>query len=211
MSSVTSTDTESTRSRLGPYKGRRKIKTQLEQADRRKVIRPSNSRFKSLLDYRTYLLVRRDLELPPPLVEKTHKMNGFLDGAFQGQEPLTGVRPLGALTLLTTFRRACEAAGMTHGQALPLLAFHLSGAAMRAFSRDFNSRDGNRTYAIRTYRDAISWLLAKYATHTVMDSVYQFIFKIRQLDNESPTAFRLRVETQCDRVDGLLQGQNVSL
>jgi len=70
-SSDTSPDAASRRSRLGPYKGHSDSKKRLEKADRLKVIRPSNSRFKSLLDYRTYFLIRRDLSLPPSLVEKT--------------------------------------------------------------------------------------------------------------------------------------------
>jgi len=51
-SSDTSSDGASRRSRLGPYKGRPDCQKRLEKADRLKVIRPSNSRFKSLLDYR---------------------------------------------------------------------------------------------------------------------------------------------------------------
>jgi len=81
-SSDTSSDAASRRSRLGPYKGLPDSKKLSEKAYRLKVIRPSNSRFKSLLDYRTYFLIRRDLSLPPSLVEKTHKMNRRLDGAF---------------------------------------------------------------------------------------------------------------------------------
>jgi len=50
-SSDTSLDAASRRSRLGPYKGHSDSKKRLEKADRLKVIRPSNSRFKSLLDY----------------------------------------------------------------------------------------------------------------------------------------------------------------
>jgi len=52
-SSDTSSDAASRRSHLGPYKGRSDSKKRLEKADRLKVVRPSNSRFKSLLDYRT--------------------------------------------------------------------------------------------------------------------------------------------------------------
>jgi len=208
-SSDTSSDAASPRSRLGPYKGHSDSKKRLEKADRLKVIRPCNSRFKSLLNYRTYFLIRSDLSLPPSLVEKTHKMNRRLDGAFQGQEPFTGTSPLGAFTFLTTFRRASDAAGLTHGQALPLLAFRLSGAAKRAFSSALNSKAGRRTYAIRTYGAEINWLLAKYATHAVMASAYHDIITMLQPDNESRKAFGLRVETQCDRLDDLFHVQDV--
>jgi len=208
-SSDTSSDAASRRSRPGPYKSRHDSKKRLEKADRLKVIRPSNSRFRSLLDYRIYFLIRRDLSLPPSLVEKTHKMSRRLDGAFQGQEPLTSTSPLGVFTFLTNFRRACDAAGLTHGQALLLLAFRLSGAAKRAFSRAQNSKAGHRIYSIRTYGAAINWLLAKYATQAVMASAYHDIITMRQPDNESPTAFGLRVETKCDRLDGLFHAQDV--
>jgi len=142
-------------------------------------------------------------------VEKTHKINRRLDGAFQAQEPFTGISPLGVFTFLKTFRHTCDAAGWTHGQALPPLAFRLSGAAKRAFSSALNSKSGHRTHAIRTYGAAINWLLAKCATHAVMASAYHDIITMRQPDNESPTAFLLRVETQCDRLDGLFHAQDV--
>jgi len=182
----TSSDAASRRSHLGPYKSGHDSKKQLEKVDRHKVIRPSNSHFKPLLDYRTHFLIRRDLSLPPSLVEKTHKMNRRLDGAFQGQEPFTGSSPLGVFNFLTIFRRACDAAGLTHGQALPLLAFRLSGAAKGAFSSTQNSKSGHRTYAIRTYGAAINWLLAMCATLAVMASAYHDIITMRQPDNESP-------------------------
>jgi len=72
-----------------------------------------------------------------------------------------------------------------------------------------NSKVGHRTYAIRTYGAAINWLLAKYATNAVMASAYHDIITMRQPDNESPTAFGLRVETECDRLDGLFHAQDV--
>jgi len=208
-SSETSSDAASRRSRPGPYKNRHDSKKRLENSDRLKDIRPSNSCFKSLLDYRTYFLIRRDLSLPPSVVEKTHKMNHRLDGAFQGQEPLTGTSPLGVFTFLTSFRRACDAAGLTHGQALPLLAFRLSGAAKRAFSSALNSKFGHSIYAIGTYGAAINWLPAKYAPQAVVASAYHDIITIRQPDHESPTAYGLRVETQWDRLDGLFHAQDV--
>ena len=112
-------------------------------------------------------------------------------------------------TLLTTFRRACDAAGLMHRQALPLLAFCLSGAAKRAFSSALNSKAGHCTYAIRTYDAAINWLLAQCATHAVMASAQHDNVTVRQPDKESPTALGLRVETQCDRLDGLFHANDV--
>jgi len=42
-----------------------------------------------------------------------------------------------------------------------------------------------------------------------MASAYHDIITMRQPDSESPTAFGIRVETQCDRLDGLLRAQDV--
>ena len=98
-SSDTSSDAASRRSCPGPYKSRLNSKKRLEKVDRLKVIRPSNSRFKSLLDYRTYFLIRRDLSLPPSLVEKTHKMSRRLVGAFLRKEAFTGTSLLGVFTV----------------------------------------------------------------------------------------------------------------
>ena len=136
-------------------------------------------------------------------------MNRRLDGAFPGQEPSKGISPLCVFTFWTTFPRAGDAAGLEHGQALPLLAFRLSGAASPAFSRALNSRAGHFTYAIRAYGAAINFLLAKYTTHAVMASAHQDIITMRQPDNGSPTAFGLRSETQCDRLDGLFHAEDV--
>jgi len=63
-------------------------------------------------------------------------------------------------------------------------------------------------YAIRTYCAAINWLQAKYATHAVVASANYDIITMIQPDNESPTASGLRVETQCDRLDGLFYAQD---
>jgi len=89
------------------------------------------------------------------------------------------------------------------------LAFRLSGAAKRAFSSSLDSKAGHHIYAIRTHGAAIFWLLANYATHAVMASAYHDVIQMRQPDTQSPTAFGLRFETQCDRLDGLFHAQDV--
>jgi len=55
----------------------------------------------------------------------------------------------------------------------------------------------------------MNWLLAKYGTHAVMASAFHEVFTMRRPDNESATALELRVETQCDRIDGLFHAQKV--
>lgn len=97
--------------------------------DRRVAIHATNRRNRHLLSYKTYFLEDTRLAYPPRLVRKAHKLNMCLDGAFQGQAPFTGKDPLGVFGFLSTFKPACDAAGASHGQALPLLSFRLAGAA----------------------------------------------------------------------------------
>jgi len=173
------------------------------------VIRPANSRFKTLLDYRTYFLIRRQLAYTPKEAQRSHLLNKSLDVAFHGQQPFTGALPSGIFTFLTTFRRTCDAAGLTHGQALPLMVFRLAGNAKMAFSGAHNSTLGHKRYAIRTYGNAVNWLLSKYATHATMAYTYQDIITMKQQDNEAPTAFGHRAETQCDLLNGLFDIQDI--
>jgi len=126
-----------------------KRKERLEKADRIKVIRPANSRFKTILDYRTYFLIRRQLTYTPKEAQRSHRLNKRLDGPFHGQQPFTGALPLGIFTFLTTFRRACDADGLTHGQALALMIFRLAGNDKMAFPGALNSTLGRKRYAIR--------------------------------------------------------------
>jgi len=117
-------------------------KERLEKADMHKVIRPANSRFKTLLEYRTYFLIRCQLTYTPREAQRSHCFNKRSDGAFHGQQPLTGALLFGIFRFLTTFRRACDAAGLTHGQGLRLMVFRRAGNAKMAFSGALNSTFG---------------------------------------------------------------------
>jgi len=76
------------------------------------------------------------------------------------------------------------------------MVFRLAGNANMAFSSALNSTLGRKHYAIRTYGDAVNWLLSKYARHATMANAYQDIITMKQQDNEAPTAFGHRVVTQ---------------
>jgi len=52
-----------------------KRKERLEKADRIKMIRPANSRFKTLLDHRTYFLIHRQLTYTPKKAQRSHRLN----------------------------------------------------------------------------------------------------------------------------------------
>jgi len=76
---------------------------------------------------------------------------------------------------MTTFRRACDAAGLTHGQALPLMVFRLAGNAQMVFFGALHNTLGRKHYAIRTYEVAVNWIVSKNATHATMTNAYHDI------------------------------------
>jgi len=173
-----SSESDSKARKRGPVPNKRK--EQIEKADRIKVIRPANGRFKTLLDFRTYFLIRSQVTYTPKRAQRSHRLNKHLDGALQGQQPFTGAMPPGIFKFLTTFRRDCDAAGLTHGQALPLIVFRLSGNLIMAFSGALNSTPGRTRYAIGTHGDAINWLLPKSVTNATMANVYQDVITMKQ-------------------------------
>jgi len=190
-----------------------KRKKRLEKANRITVIRPANSRFMTLLEYTTYFLLRRQLTYTPKEASRSHRLNNRLDGAFYEQHPFTGALPVSIFTFLATFRHACDAAGLSHGQALPLMVLNRAGNAKIAFSGELNSTLGRKRYAIRTYGDAVNWLLSKYATRARLcwkTNAYLDTITMKQQSNEAPTAFRHLVETQYDLLSGWFNIQNVT-
>jgi len=125
----------------------------------------------------------------PKEAQRSQRLNKRVDGAFHGQQPFAGALPLGIFTFLATFRRACDTAGLTQGQALPLMVFRLAGNAEMAFCGALNSTLGRKRYPIRTYGDAVNWLLSKTALHATMANAYQDIITMKQQDSEAPTVF----------------------
>jgi len=89
------------------------------------------------------------------------------------------------------------------------MVFQLAGNAKIAFFGALNSTLERKRYAIRTYGDAVNWLLSKYATHATMANAYQDIITMKQQDNEATTAFGHRVKTQCDLLNGLFDIRDV--
>ena len=211
-SSVPSSRFPSTRERTRtaakaqPAAGSNKARTQrapverpvveVEKYDRRLRVRAANSRFRSLLDCRTYFLLDKRLAYPPRLVRKAQKVNKSLNGALQVIEPCTGADPLAVFTFMLTFKWAWNASGISYGQALALLGFLLAGQAKRSFASATAIRAARDRYAIHTYGDAIDWLLQKYATPDLLNKAYQDIVVLAQGPAEAPRLFSERVEQQ---------------
>ncbi|GAB0498649.1 hypothetical protein MMPV_009995 [Pyropia vietnamensis] len=123
---------------------------------------------------------------------------------------MDGKDPLGVFTFLSTFKRACDASGITHGQALALLGFRLAGDAKRSFASAVATKGARDRYAIRTYGDGVNWLLKKYASPDVLNRAYTEVVTARQEPEEAPRAYGERFERMCDRLEGLFRARDVT-
>lgn len=188
---------------------RRRAEEDREVYDRRLAVQAPNRRYRRLLSYKTYFLEDTRLAYPPRLVKKAYKLNKCLNGPFQGQAPFNGKDPLGIFGFLSTFKRACDAAGASHGQALPLLSFRLEGQAKLSFVSARSSQAKNDRHAIRTYGDGVNWLLQKYATPDKLNEAYSDIISAHQEQEEAPRSFGERLERMCDRLDGLFNSGDI--
>lgn len=204
----TTDEEEATRRRRG-LKSKRSKKNEHEVFDRRMAIHAPNRRYRRLLCYKTYFLEDTRLAYPPRLVRKAHKLNKCLDGPFQGQAPFTGKDPLAIFGFLSTFKKACDAAGASHGQALPLLGFRLSGSAKLSFTSAVSNSGTRDAHAIKTYGDGVNWLLQKFATPDKLNEAYTEVISARQEQEEAPRAFGERLERMCDRLVGLFNSSDL--
>lgn len=205
----TTTDEEEEAPARRRHKSKRPHLGEREVFHRHLAVQAPNRRYRRLLTYKTYFLEDTRLAYPPRLVRKAHKLNKCLDGPFQGQPPFTGKDPLAIFGFLATFKRACDAAGASHGQALPLLGFRLSGAAKLSFTSAVSSSATRDRYAIKTYGDGVNWLLQKYATPDKLNEAYTEIISARQEQEEAPRTFGERLERMCDRLDGLFNSTDL--
>lgn len=183
--------------------------TRREVYDRHLAVQAPNRRYRRLLSYKTYFLADTRLAYSPRQVRKASRLNKCLDGPFQGQAPFTGKDPLAVFGFLSTFKRACDAAGASHGQAFPLISFRLAGAAKQSFVSAVSHSSTADRYAIRTYGEAVNWLIQKYATPDKLNEAYTEIISAHQEQEEAPRAFSERLERMCDRLDGLFHGEDV--
>lgn len=181
----------------------------MEIGVQKSVIRPVNSRFKSLLEYRAYFLLRLSTKYNTAMVKGTSRMNRRVDGEVQGQDSFSVGDTCGVFTSLTTFRCACDAAELTYGQVIPLMAFLRSGAAKRSFPSAANTVVLEKRYELSLFSDGVNWLLKKYATHAALATAYHDTITLSQLDTEVPRVFNTRVEAACDRLCGLFNAQGV--
>jgi len=168
------------------------------------AIRPTNRRYRHLLSYESYFVNKTSLAYPPRLVDKADKINRALNGPFQGTKAFDGQDPLGIFGFLSTFKRACDSAGATHGQAFPLLSYRLAGDAKIAFVAACSTCDTRHRFEINTYGEAVNWLLQKYATLDLLKEAYAAIIAARQEQEEAPRSFADRLERMCGRLDGLI-------
>ena len=167
--------------------------------------------FQHVISYRAYRLRNRDNNYDATIADKIADMAKRLKPSMQCPN-FSGEDEIAVLGFLKNYKRACDDTGTSEGAALPLLRYFLAGGALSSFNKYVGPGLRNSTPGvdcIRSYPEAVYWLLYTYATDKVLKKAYEHVTHMRQGPNEEEMAFgeRLREEAiRCGDVfdDGAL-------
>ena len=167
--------------------------------------------FQHVISYRAYRLRNRDNRYDATIADKVADMAKRLRPSMQCPN-FSGEDEIAVLGFLKNYKRACDDTGTSEGAALPLLRYFLAGGALSSFNRYVGPGLRNSTPGvdcIRSYPEAVYWLLYTYATDKVLKKAHEHVTHMKQGPNEEEMAFgeRLREEAiRCGDVfdDGAL-------
>ena len=153
------------------------------------VIRPSEPAFDRLLNYRFYRLFKTgsvrdandtlDARYRAKALEVTMK-----EHRFSGQDPIL------VLSFLTRYVEECDQNRLIEAQAYLLLPQYLTKEAATNYRA---TRYGSRSGGVTCWPEAIQHLLTMYATSAAIREALHDIRNMRQMQNETETAFSCRV------------------
>ena len=171
------------------------------------------SEFEHVISYRTYRLRNRDTRYNATVADKMADLAKRLKPSMQCPN-FSGEDEIAILGFLKNYKTACDDTGTSEGAALPLLRYFLSGGALSSFNSYIGQGLRNATPGvdcIRSYPEAVFWLLSTYATDKVLKEAYKAVTSMKQGVHEDELEFggRLRQEAiRCGDVfdDGTLIG-----
>ena len=167
---------------------------------------PRNQRFRKVLSYKKYRLEKRSTKRSGSVRKRvstwTKRMSTSV-AKFSGKDPIS------VLKFLATFKIAADNNGIPEGGACLVLRNFLEGRALVAFDASLQV-DAVTTDAvgIKTWPDAVHWMLTTYAKDIYIQKAVQEIRALRQLDNETEYDFGHRVLTLFSRILGVYKQED---
>ena len=165
-----------------------------------RVLRPTNSLFDRVMNYRFYRLAKRHKRRTG---RETRKVRDHIRAIQTGAPELRfdGKDPVAILGFLYAFVAECETNYMKESQALVAVKYFLHGQVRTQFdaARKIRSKDGGVAY----WPEAVQYLLRTYATNDALSSALLDLRDTRQKPQESETDYSARLldaEYRCGNV-----------
>lgn len=194
-----SSDSDSSSSSRSPRRGSRRKKTFAER-------NPRNRRFRKVLSYRKYRLEKRSPKQSGNIRKRvaswTKRMSTSV-AKFSGKDPIS------VLKFLATFKTAADNNGISEGGACLVLRNFLEGRALVAFDASLHiDAVTTDSSGIKTWQDAVHWLLSTYAKDIYIQQAVQEIRALRQRENETEYDYGHRVLTTFSRMPGVYKQED---
>ncbi len=169
-------------------------------------LNPNSKKFRRVLSYKTYRLMdtnpgegSRSESLPSFAVFQTTQADLKLDGAD----------PISILTFLAAFKEKADPNRISEVSAKLVLRYCMAGKAKMAFSAALhvNAVD-SLSMGIRTWPEAVQWLLRTYAKDSYIQRAVQDLRALRQKDGETETNFGDRLIAKFSRLGGVFSQED---
>ena len=163
---------------------------------------PSDSRLKRVLSYKTYSLQNKDQRASSNVCKKvgtwTKRMAVAIPKKYDGTDPVS------LLQFLSSFKAAADINGISEGAARLILPNFVTGKASTTFTASVHADAVHEdSGAIKTYGDAISWLLRTYAKDRYIQNAINKIQQSRQKIGETEMEFGERLILPYSRFAGV--------
>ena len=174
-------------------------------------LNPSNSRFKKVLSYKTYLLrnsnQRETIKVFKRVSGFTKRMGVIMKIKFDGTDPIIVHK------FLAKFKETADSNGISEGAAGLILPNLLSGKASIAYTASQHADAVHEDSGdIRSYADAIQWMLRTYAKDRYIQEAVNKIGDTRQKTGESEIEYGDRLALAYSRFVGVYpQAEQINL
>ncbi len=152
------------------------------------TIKPSNSIFDRLMNYRYYRLKDARSKRSLTAIQFIKKLIKSMDITFKAK--FDGTKPILVLDFLSRFVEEADMLNMNEGQAYLILPHYLSGSADTQFRA---MRSGARSGGISCWPELVQYFLSTYATPSAMREAVNNIRTLKQRMGEDEVEFGARI------------------
>lgn len=164
-------------------------------------LNPANRRFRKVLSYKNYRLYDRS---PKEGGKVRRKVSSWIKRMQISVKKFDGTDPISVLSFLAKFKVAADNNGIPEGGARLVLRSFLDGRAANAYDASlYVDAVGSDTVGIRSWPDAVFWLLQTYAKDACIQRAVSEIRGLKQGIQETEYDYGHRVLATFSRIPGV--------